>query len=164
MVLHYYLIWSIHLCYEPVWPVHNNTSSRWSLLQVQGTDFVVRWLITLSTALHSSVISQWFVKFQGSGGSRGLEPFLWYEFYFSFIFFAFTGRSDSMVSEAVTRFWTRSCAEMFGEGPEKVTLTKSLNFLRFLAVMPRTGAKKLRIPLRKADRNCRSHHTLLQTQ
>lgn len=96
-----YHIWSIYPCYEPVWPVHNNTSSRWSLIQVQGTDFAVRWLITLSTVFHSSVILQCLVKFQGSEDNQGLESFLCYEFYFSFIFFAFIGRLDSMVSKAV---------------------------------------------------------------
>ena len=145
------------LNYEPVWPVHNNTSSRWSLLQVQGTDFAVRWLITLSTVLYSSVILQCFVKFQGSGDNQGLESFLCYEFYFSFIFFAFIGLLDSMVSKAVARLNSIMCWNVWRRWH---TLNHDFSFA-FLAFMPRTGAKRLRTSLRKTDQNLRSPQTLL---
>lgn len=158
--VHYnYHIWSTYWCCEPVWPVHNNTSSRWSLLQVQGTDFAVRWLITLSTALHSVVISQCFVKFQGSGDNQGVESFLCYEFYFSFIFFAFIGRPYSMVSKAVARLYSM-CWNVWRRWH---SVNHFFCFV-FLVFMPRTRAKKLRTSLSKANRNCRSHQTLLQTQ
>ena len=153
----YYISFTIYevgtWCCEPVWPVHNNTSSRWSLLQVQGTDFAVRWLITLSTALHSTVISPCFVKFQGSGDNQGLESFLSYEFYFSFIFFAIIGRSYRMVSKSIARLNSIMCWNVWRRW-------HSLNhyfFFVFLAFMPRTGTKKFRASLSKANRNRRRH-------